>query len=263
MSLALTAAPAMGDAGRVTPLRAVAILTPALLCACARNGGISSDGGGDAANVASTLRDQLAGAWSFDVDGSDHSGHGLDLAIDGLHLATGMFGQGLQFSGDGTPIAQRPIDDPSLNLTSGDFTISFWINFTMTASAQFVVVKGYNVGGWFVGWAQTAWAFGLPEGDTFSPPSGPPTTGTFHQVVVERAGDTLEMFVDLASFGPADVKDSPAPGPSPFQVGGYAPGGVMVASGQDVVSGVVDDLAVWHRAITPDERAYLMTNPVP
>jgi hypothetical protein len=221
--------------------------------------------GGDTGSPATSLRSQLAGAWSFDLDGKDHSGAGLDLGITGLHLAVGRFGKGLQLAGEGTPIAQRPIDDPSLNLTTGDFTVSFWISFAMTDSAQFVAVKGYNAGGWFVGWARTAWAYGLPapKGGTFVPQGGSPAPGTFHHVVFERTGDTIEIFVDSASVGTATVSDSPAPPPSPFQVGGFAPGGVAVAMGQSVVNGVVDDLAIWHRALVAEERTYLATHAVP
>jgi hypothetical protein len=243
-------------------------LAALLLCSCG-GGGISSpglgDAGGDASGPAASLRNELAGVWSFDNDGKDHSGHALDLETTGLRFVAGKFGKGLQLSGDGTPIAQRPIDDPSLNLATGDFTVSFWIDFTMTASAQFIAVKGYNENGWFVGWAQTAWAWGLPapRGGTFVPAGGSPSTGTFHQVVFERTGDTVEIFADSASVGTASVVDTAAPAKSPFQVGGFAPGGVTADRGQSVVNGVVDELAIWHRALLPEERGYLATHAVP
>ncbi|HEX4403705.1 MAG TPA: LamG-like jellyroll fold domain-containing protein, partial [Polyangia bacterium] len=188
------------------------------------------------ADVATALKVGLAGAWSFDGDGADHSGNKLDLGVTGLHFGAGKFGKGIQFAGERTPIAQRPVADASLDLTSGDFTVSFWIDFTMTASAQFVALKGYGSAGWFVGWAQTAWAYGLPKGGTFVPPGGSPTPGTFHHVVLQRAVDMIQIFVDGTSVGTATAV---AGGPStdPFQVGGYAPGGVTVATGQSVVDG--------------------------
>ena len=238
-----------------------------LLCSC--GGGLSTkglgDGGADASAAATSLRNRLAAAWSFDVDGKDHGGSALDLEIAGLHLAAGRFGKGLQLGGDSTPIAQRPIDDPSLNLATGDFTVSFWINFAMTASAQFVAVKGYTDGGWFVGWARTVWGYslgGATGGGTLAPPTTP-APGLFHHVVLERTGNTVELFVDSTSVGTAPLTDGPAPGTAPFQVGGYAPGGVMVSKGQSVVDGVVDDLAIWHRALVAEERDYLATHPVP
>jgi hypothetical protein len=239
------------------------------LCACG-GGGLSTlglgDAGADASGPSASLRDGLAAAWSFDFNLNDHSGHGLDLGTTGLNFAPGRFGSGLKLTGDGTPIAQRPTDDGSLNLTTGDFTVSFWINFARTDSAQFVAVKGFNVNGWFVGWAQTAWAWGgLPSTrkDPFVPAGGSPSTGTFHHVVFERSGDTVEILVDSASVGTAPVADGPIVGQSPFQVGGFAPGGVTADRGQSVVNGVVDDLAIWHRALSADERAYLTTHAVP
>jgi Concanavalin A-like lectin/glucanases superfamily len=254
----------------VTSRRSVLGLGVVLFC-CSCGGGLSTKGlgdagaDGDASAAATSLRDGLAGAWSFDVDGKDHGGHALDLEIAGLHLATGRFGKGLQFGGDGTPIAQRPVDDPSLNLATGDFTVSFWIDFAMTASAQFVAVKGYTEGGWFVGWARTVWAYSLSGstgGGTLAPPATPPP-GSFHHVVLERTGDTIELFVDSTSVGTAALTDSPTVAKAPFQVGGYAAGGVTVAQGGSVVNGVVDDLAIWHRALVPEERDYLATHPVP
>jgi hypothetical protein len=242
-----------------------------LVCACG-GGSLSTtglDGGGtdgarsDANGPAASLRNGLAGAWSFDVDGTDHSGNALDLGITGLHLTIGRFGKGLQLAGEGTPIAQRPIDDPSLNLATGDFTVSFWLDFAKTGTPQFVAIKGYD-GGWFVGWAQTQWAYGLPSpaGGTFADPAGSPTTGVFHHVVFERTNDSVEIFVDDKSVGTATVKDG-QPAPAPFQVGGFAPGGVTATTGQKVVDGVIDDLAIWHRALAAEERAYLATHAVP
>jgi hypothetical protein len=211
------------------------------------------------------LKVALAGAWAFDGDGKDHSGKDLELTVTGLSFPAGKFGKGVQFAGkDGSPIAQRPRDDASLNLNTGDFTVSFWINFTKTASAQFVAIKGYaQEQGWFVGWAQTVWGIGYPsgKGGTFADPNDSPATGVFHHVVFERTADTAQLFVDGKLLGGISVQDLPAPGAAPFQVGGYSSGGLGV--GQSVVDGVVDDVAIWHRALTASERAYLATHAVP
>jgi hypothetical protein len=228
----------------------------------------SSDTGGttDGGGAVVTLRNGLAGAWSFDLvgqEGKDSSGQGLDLDVAGVPTTTGRFGKALQFAGPGSPLALRHISDPSLDLATGDFTVSFWVAFKMTGSPQFVTVKGYADGGWFVGWAQTQWAYGLPSpaGGTFADPAGSPTTGTFHHVVFQRSADTAQMFVDGKSVGTVTIKDSPTPGAAPFQVGGYSTGGV--ATSDKVVNGAVDDVAIWHRALGGDELAYLATHAVP
>jgi len=225
--------------------------------------GPNGDGGtADASAAATALRQGLAAAWSFDSDGTDHSGNKLDLDVTGIKFAPGRFGKGLQFTGAGK-IAQRPISDATLDLATGDFTVSFWIDFTMTGSPQFVAVKGYDKGGWFVGWATSVWAFGLPApgmGDTFPDPTGSPAAG-FHHVVFQRSGNLAEMLVDGHSVGTKLVADSATPPPEPFQIGGYAPGGVGM--GQSVVDGVVDDVAIWHRALISAELDYLDTHAVP
>jgi hypothetical protein len=126
-------------------------------------------------------------------------------------------------------------------------------------------VKGFvQEQGWFVGWAQTEWVFAFPPPTTqseFADPNDSPATGVFHHVVWERTGDTARMYVDGKLLGGASVKDRTPAAAAPFQVGGFSPGGV--AGGQSVVDGVVDDLAIWHRALTDDERTYLATNAVP
>jgi hypothetical protein len=210
-----------------------------------------------------TVGNGLAGAWSLDGDGKDHSGNKLDLETTGLGFAAGKFGKGLQLSGDGTPIAQRPVNDRSLDLANGDFTVSFWIDFAATASPQFVAVKGFGSDGWFVGWAQTQWAWGLPKGTSFVPPGGSPSTGTFHHVVFQRSGDIVDIRVDESSVGTAMVTATSSSATDPFQVGGFAPGGVSVATAQNVVNGVVDDLAIWHRALSAAELDFLASHAVP
>jgi hypothetical protein len=237
-----------------------------LVAASCGGGAAKPDGGGSeggADDPATTLRTMLAGAWSFDGDGKDHAGNALDLGVGALKFGTGKFGKGIQFAGEGTPIAARPIDDASLNLASGDFTVSFWIDFTMTSSAQFVATKGFGTDGWFVGWARTAWGYGLPKGGTFVPPGGSPSPGTFHHVLFQKKGEDIELIVDESSLGTATAVPGGTAAPDPFEVGGFAPGGVAVDRGQSVVNGTVDDLAIWHRVLTDAERTYLSTHAVP
>jgi hypothetical protein len=253
-------------------LRPIALVLGVLVVASCGGSSLAPDGGGsdtaasgDAGDPATTLREALAAAWAFDGDGKDHAGKGLDLTVSGLSFPAGKYGKGVQFAGtDGSPIAQRPISDQTLDLTAGDFTVSFWINFARTASAQFAVIKGYvQEQGWFVGWAQSVWGIGYPsgKGGTFADPSDSPATGVFHHVVFERAGDTAQLFVDGKLLGGVTVQDRPTPEAAPLQVGGYSSGGV--GPGQSVVDGVVDDVAIWHRALTGGERTYLATHAVP
>jgi hypothetical protein len=239
----------------------------AILLACGCGGGVSptglGDGGPDGAGLAgaaTSLKQGLVGAWSFDGDGNDHSPNKLDLDTRALRFVTGKFGKGIQFAGEGTQIAQRTRNDPQLDLGAGDFAVSFWVDFAMTGTAQFVAVKGYGSSGWFVGWARTAWAYGLPMGSTFMPPSSP--KAGFHHVVFQRSGATMQLWVDASSLGTMPAMAGAASG-DPFQVGGYAPGGVTADHAMSVVNGVVDDLAIWSRMLVTEEMAYLDTHPAP
>jgi hypothetical protein len=248
---------------RVTTRSSIWVLAALLTGGCG-GGALSSkglgDGGADGGSAAASLLQGLVGAWAFDGDGKDHSPNKLDLETRTLRFVGGKFGKGIQFSGDATPIAQRNSDDPELNLESGDFTVSFWIDLAVTGSAQFVAIKGFKDSGWFVGWAQTAWGYGLPNGSTFTPGSSP--SGGFHHVVFQRSADKAELWVDSTSLGTQAAVSGAASG-DPFQVGGFAAGGVTADHGQSVVNGVVDDLAIWRRSLVTEEMAYLDTHPVP
>jgi hypothetical protein len=265
----LTGAIRSESLGHVTLRSVIWGLAILLVCGCGGSGLSSkglgdggSDAGGDAGSAASSLREGLVAAWSFDGDGNDHGGSMFTLDTRSLRFVNGKFGKGLQLAGEGTPIAQRTRSDPALDLATGDFTVSFWVDFATTSSAQFVAVKGYGNAGWFVGWAKTAWAYGLPMGATFVPPGGSPTNNTFHHVVFQHSGNMMELFVDSKSLGTTPATAGTASG-DPFQVGGYAPGGVAVDHAMSVVNGVVDDLGLWRRALVAEELAYLETHPVP
>ena len=78
------------------------------------------------------------------------------------------------------------------------------------------------------------------------------------------ARELLVRVLGSSDAAPAfEEVDTQAPAMTAFQVGGFAPGGVSMAHGMSVVNGVVDDLAIWHRALVPDELAYLATHAVP
>ena len=143
--------------------------------------------------------------------------------------------------------------------------MSFWINFAKTGAAQFVAVKGYNDGRLVRGLGADGLGLrpALARGRHLRP-AGSPTSGDVPPRRLRADGRHASRSSSIRRrWERRTVADTATPAKSPFQVGGFAPGGVTVATGQSVVDGVVDDLAIWHRALVADERAYLATHAVP
>ena len=68
------------------------------------------------------LLDGLAVYYKFDGSGADSSGNGCDVGLyGGVGFAPGIFGTALDLHHNGSQLAQRPADDPVLNLGAADF----------------------------------------------------------------------------------------------------------------------------------------------
>lgn len=79
----------------------------------------------------------LVGHWAFDGNGTDSSGNGRDLTIQGgAGFAPGKFGQALQLDGTVAEFATRPGDDAAFNFGPGNFT---WVKFNAIAGEQTLI----------------------------------------------------------------------------------------------------------------------------
>jgi hypothetical protein len=217
-----------------------------------------------------SLKNGIVALWPLDGDGKDHSGNGLDLTITGVSFVPTRFGSGLSFNGDLMKTAKRPIADPSLVLERSDFTISLWVNLDPDHHiSQGILDNGAAAGG--------AWGFGTPSGAPQPPqdqlwimftesgtlygPDPDKSLGPeWHHMIAERSGSQLTIYSANAVVGMAQVATSfqnPAPDPRTVQLGTWAGGTALP------LFGALDDVAIWNRALTPDERAYLDQHPVP
>ena len=204
-------------------------------------------------SLASLTRGQLA-SWSLDGDGRDRSGHGLDLQISGVPFATGRFGQGLDFAGTAGR-ARRPVDDAALDLATGDFTVSVWVRPTATEPA-FVLVKGGS-DGWFIGTPGNQWA-GYFEGEgNVSVGGGGVNVGVFTHLALVRDGGQYTLLVDGVRLTMVATRDDPTPTTFPLELGRFQVGN------DSPLPGVIDDLAIWDRALTAAELTYLRSHPAP
>jgi hypothetical protein len=228
-----------------------------------------ADAGVDSAPVdplleASLKMGQIA-VWSLDGDGLDRSGNHLDLTVSGPTFVQGAFGQALSFTGDIMQTAMRPMVDPSLQLSNGDYTISLWVKLDVSATAPmgFLDMGAETIAsGWGVGTPGpgASWLFlSSDRTPVYVVITGDATpNGTFHHVVCTRGGFTLTEYVDQVMAATATAGDGGFnPEPDAFRLGSWG-GGIV-----DALKGVVDDVAIWSRALGTSERVYLYTHAVP
>jgi len=206
-----------------------------------------------------TLRVGLLASWPLDGNGTDASGNALDLSVTNLTYATGRFGQGIQMTANSTGTVKRPVDDASLRLATGDFTVSVWVNATDTAAAnQFIVTKGFSANGWSVAVTSKYWLARHRQAPNVMSAFRAPVPNVFSHVMFERQGTALRLYVNGVVIGSnTSAMDIASPSTQALEIGSYE------SLTPTRLGGIIDDVAIWNRTLTATEHAYLAANPVP
>ena len=210
------------------------------------------------------LTTNLVGYWTFDGDGRDSSGRGYDLTLSsGVVFGEGLFGQGLSLPRDTSKYAARQSDDPIYDFGSGDFTVQVWVNFRSLDGEQVLIEKFSGSGGpgWTLAmvngsWAFRAWHFYALPSAWLASPTQAIETGVWHQVAIRRQGSQFDLF-DLFYDGIIVAQASnPNPVPDtdmPLLIGKRN----QYDSRGFPVDGRIDETAIWTRALSDAEVAYL------
>ncbi len=193
----------------------------------------------------------LIGWWPFD-EGSgtvarDSSPNGNDGTVNGgATWVAGVHGMALNFNGSDAYVGTGK----SLLNNLPDFTLAGWLlarNATTNRTGVFgqndLVEMGFNSGGCRVytpgGALTVTWNFPATE---------------WHHVAVIDAGTTLSIYLDGQVAGTSTVAASRGSTAYPFNIGG---GGIWDATG-NWLNGQIDDVALFSRALTPDEIKMIM-----
>lgn len=250
---------------------ALALVAGAILAGCGDDGGAlpvdaAVDGAPvdapvDAPGPESTLLAGQVGSWALDGNGRDRSGLDLPLFPSAtVEWPVGRFGKAARFTAVAGQDLVRLRDDPPLRLTTGSFTLSVWVQVEV-ATNRIIVSKG-GYGGWWLGLLDDAWAANDGEGSQvrFAPPAG--LVGGWHHLILSReqpSADTNLVRLYLDGEVVAESHNPLAQNPSPAA-------GVRVGAAAEFPTsfgGLVDELGIWDRALTAEERAYLGAHPVP
>ena len=218
--------------------------------------------------IAFSLNDDLQGYWQFNGNGNDSSENGRNLDIFGdAGFGTGLINQALSLNRDPNQYAERPTNDSVFNFNSNDFSIQVWINFNATEGEQTLIEKFKNGDG--PGWTLTklpynAFRFGACTGEITCTPTGGPFafdtailpifTGTFHQIIIRRKENIFNIFFDGNVVG-SDVFTGIVPSTTNPLLVGRRDGGQEFP-----VNGLIDEVAIWNRAISDTDIKYLYNN---
>ena len=195
----------------------------------------------------------LQGYWHFDGTGADSSGNGRDLSLVGSPgFGAGLFGQSLSLTGDATQYATRPVNDAIFDVGGGNFTIQVWVNFNTTGGEQTLFEKFTGAGG--PGYTVTKLAANdirfatgnMPDVDTATLTI---PTGVWHEFVVRRAGNSLDILFDGSIAASATVSGAIDTSPNPLLIGRRD------GNQQYPVNGRMDEVAFWNRALSNTELA--------
>jgi hypothetical protein len=205
------------------------------------------------------LTNGLLGYWQFNGDGNDWSGNAHTLSLSGgIGFAAGVFDKSLDLNGNVSQYASRSLNDADLNFGSADFTLQVWVNLNTTAGEQVFVEKFSGASG--PGWTLTAVATDRLQ--FYASPSAVITTAPlltanqWHQILVQRTGNTFRLWYDGAIVGMAVDSD-----PVPTSTNGLLVGKRNPADGRGFpVNGRLDELAIWDHSLSDDEIAALWNN---
>ncbi len=218
--------------------------------------------------------DGLVGYWPLNEGGgtttSDLSGNGNDGTLNLPGWDSGKFGGALNFDGvdDYVDCGNSSI----LDFGTGDFTISAWIKTTDPAGETIFAKGGDDSGGiryrMYVSGAEIKIL--VDDNSDKNDPEGniTVTDGAWHHIVgMRRGGTTLRVYVDgVEDEGATTHGDSTIP--ATYDLSGTSQHNALIGaiwSHEDNVikkffGGLIDDVALWSRALTLEEISYLWNN---
>lgn len=219
-----------------------------------------------------SLAKDLIAHWPFDEQGTtvaDRSGHGYDgQRIGGMWEPTARFGGGLRLQpGDTVTI-------PAFQQATVDWTVSVWIKLSAADVAAFTAKRAVlltnekpEMGGWEIefdprpgfDWLEASYYVAAPN-DYVVLRHKSIETDIDRWVQWTTVFDSTHGTFSLYHNGLlADTSALPAPilaGATNLEIGHWS-------QGERPLSGVIDDYAIWSRALTIDEIALLNAIPVP
>lgn len=200
----------------------------------------------------------LIGYWPANGNGSDQSGFGRDLTLNGgLGFGSGVEGQAFAFANNSTRFATRVVDDAAFDFGSADFTLQVWANFRAFGSAEHTLIEKFT-GEAGPGWTLTQLSgphlqFYATGGAILDTRGGNPITGfsanAWHDILVRRSGSAFTLFFDGKPIRTNSNANPSLDTIQPLRIGNRQGGQGFPMDGR------IDEAAIWNRALTDIEVA--------
>ena len=205
----------------------------------------------------------LVGLWLFeegdDTTVSDSSDYGNDGETEGDPTWTdGKYGGGMEFDGVDDMVV---IPDADVFEFEEDFTLAVWIKTEATpADPPAIITKGYhdqsNTRPWYLLYyrpagTMTLYLRNLSDVNSVADGTTVINDGEWHHVVGMKAGDEVKVYIDGAEDGSAPLGDEAVYGQNDYPL-------VFMTHYFRFLPGVIDEVAMFKRALEEDEIATLM-----
>ncbi len=199
----------------------------------------------------------LEGYWSFNGTAADQSGNGNNLSLFGgaSFASGGQFGQALSLNGAQGSYAQQTSNNAAFNFGSKDFTVQVWAKLT-PGQTQTLIEKfsGDSGPGWTLSYVSGVEQF--YQGSPYNSSAINVSAGVWQQFVAERNGNSLDIYYDGSLVGRQAISGAISPSSNPLLIGARN----AADTRNFTVNGLIDDVGIWDRALSPTEIGSLCNN---
>jgi hypothetical protein len=200
----------------------------------------------------------LIAYYPLNGNANDASGNGYNLTLFGSpSFVAGRFGEALSLDGTSNSYASRTVSDAAFDFGTGDFSVRAWVDFaSRVPTEQTLIEKFSNDSG-------PGWTLTTPGDDLQFYGGGQVDYGytwgidNWYQVLAVRSSGELSLYLNGSYLTSASLADDLA-STFPLLLGRRNAG-----DGRNFgVNGLIDDVAIWNRALDEGEIGYLSSNPV-
>ena len=210
-------------------------------------------------DLPSNLQQGLVGYWPFCGNANDESGNGNNGTVNGATLTTDRFGNSNSAyqSGQITPL----VSVPNITINSGLFACSYWIKYSsspINTSIADISHEWLN-NGTFTTFRQlnstlgfaTAGANGISSQKIINS-TNPIDTADWNHVVVVRNNQLMKTWVNGINVAVDSInQNGNLTSTKNLFIGGDPENTIQNPLGK--FNGKIDDIAIWNRALTPQE----------
>ncbi|MBN2376589.1 MAG: hypothetical protein JXD22_09315, partial [Sedimentisphaerales bacterium] len=198
------------------------------------------------------IKEGLIGYWPYEGNTDDASGLGNDgIAVNSPSYVTGKFGSALDFNGSNQYVTMDAVAD---DFSDNDVTMSGWLKTTETGEADWYSNNSTN--GQFllcndegepIMWEDPSWR--IYAGVTIN-------DDAWHHIVITREDMVVKLYVDGVQRGGTYTSTISFTASDRWSIAQEWDG----ASASDFYEGIVDDVALWDRALSAYEISWLWNN---